>query len=98
MGVQRYKPMMTDATAGWLLRCGCHSSERSGPGGKGQPPVTTIFESPVSNMMPSYPVSFVPRYQHQSRLLHCSLLGKGIQDSQEGSQQGVMRVGLEFSP
>lgn len=94
----RDEPVMISAADRWLLRRGCHSSERSGPGGQDHILSQLSFELPVSNMMPNSPVSFVLRSQHQSRSLHCSLLGKGTQCSREGSQQRVMRVGLEFSP
>lgn len=98
VGVHRDEPVMISAPDRWPLRRGCHSSERSGPGGQDHILSQLSFELPVSNMMPNSPVFFVLRSQHQSRPLHSSLLGKGTQCSQEGSQQRVMRVGLEFSP
>lgn len=98
LGVHRGQPVMESAADRWLLRRGCRSSERSGPRGRDHILSQLSFEHPVSNMMPNSPVSFVLRCQHQSRPLHCSLLGKGTQYSRVGSQQRVMRVGLEFSP
>lgn len=77
----RDEPVVISAADRWLLRRGCHSSERSGPGGRDHILSQLSFELPVSNTMPNSPVSFVLRCQHQSRPLHCSLLGKGTQYS-----------------
>lgn len=95
--VDRDEPVISAADR-WLLRWGCQSSERSGPGGRDHILSQLSFELPVSNVMSNSPVSFVLRCQHQTWPPHCSLLEKGTPCSRESSQQRVIRVGLEFSP
>lgn len=94
----RDPPVMINAADKWLLRWGCHGSDKSGPEGLDHSLSEASFESQCLTWCPATPSPLFSESNTSPCQLHFSLLGKGTQCCREASQWRITRVGIEFSP